>query len=208
MLFSGLAGCGHSPFGKTVSAYWDQRSGRDLFTRDQVEKLPFATLAVTLGDLPRAMMVLMRAEGDDLHWVSADKAILVTRHGRIVKTVGLAAGNLANTVMLEADPLAPLSGRGEKPSQWKRSVDWQPAKEFGRTLVSDWQPGGIEEIQTYWGTRRARRIRETSTSPGANWTLENTFWLDVATGETVASLQNILPTAPSLKLEILKSFRS
>jgi len=180
LLFPGLAGCGHSPFGKTVSAYWDQRSGRDLFTREQVEKLPYATLAVTLGDLPRVMMVLMRIEGNDLHWVSADKAILVTRHGRIVKTVGLAAGNLANTVMLDTDPISSRSIQ-EKPVQWRRSVDWRPSGEFGRTLVSDWQPGAIEEIQTYWGARRARRIHETSTTPSAHWTLANTFWLDVST---------------------------
>lgn len=203
----GLAGCSNSPMAKTVAAFWDQRYGGDRFSREQVEQLPYATLAATLGDTPRAMLVLMRAEGADLHWITADKVVLVTRHGRLVKTVGLAAGNLGNTVMLDADPLS-LQGDWRTPRQWRRTVDLQPSRAFGTLLIADWQPEAEEEIVTFYGPRKALRIRERNQTANAGWALENLFWLDAETGATLASLQNIMPDTPSLKLEPLKPYRA
>lgn len=208
LLAGALAGCANSsPAMRTLGALWNQRFGGDPFTREQVERLPYATLAVSLGNLPRVMMVLMRVEGEDMHWIAADRGVLVTRHGRIVKSVGLAHGNLANTIMLEADPLA-LAGNWRQPKRWRRSVDWLPGNEFGITLVADWQPESIEEIRTFTGPKRTLRVRETNTTLRGDRVLENRFWLDEETGRVLASLQQITPKAPALKLEVLKPYHT
>lgn len=201
-----LAGCGNSPVARTAAVYWDQRGGGDRFTRDQVEQLPYATLAVGVGDGSRAMLVLSRAEGDDLHWVTADRVLLVTRHGRLVKTVGLAAGNLGNTTILDTDPLS-RPELWNTPRQFRRSVDFGPTREFGVTLVADWRPDGPELISTFRGPRQALRVRERSHAPNAGWTLENTFWLDPTDAAIISSVQQIMPDTPPLRLECLKPYR-
>lgn len=201
-----LAGCGNAPLAKSVAAYWDQRAGSDPFTRAQVEQLPYATLAVKLGDRPRAMLVLIRVEGNDLHWITADKVVLVTRHGRLVKTVGLAAGNLRSTVMLDPDPLSLKEG-WNSPRQWRRTVDLQPSGEFGTVLLAAWQPEKEEEIQTFNGPRKTIRIRESCAATHGRWALENIFWRDIETGSLAASVQTIVPNTPVLKLEPLKPYR-
>lgn len=201
-----LAGCGNSPVARTVAAYWDQRGGSDRFTREQVDQLPYATLAAGVGDGPRAMLVLSRAEGEDLHWVTADKVVLVTRRGRLIKTAGLAAANLSDTRTLDPDPLSqPELWNTER--QWRRSVDFRSNGEFGITLVAKWRPEGFEEIATFRGPRRALRVRERCEGPGAGWTLDNTFWLDSATGTVISSVQHITPDSLPLRLEILKPYR-
>lgn len=208
LLAGALAGCaGSSPAMRTFGAVWNQRFGVDPFTREQVERLPYATLSVSLGNQPRAMLVLMRIEGEDMHWVSADKGILVTRHGRIVKTVGLADGNLAHTSMLETDPLAP-TGNWRQPRRWRRSVDWQPGNEFGVTLLADWQPEEVDEIHTFMGPRRCFRVKETAATPTGDRVFENRFWLDEASGQVTASLQQIAPKLPAIRLEVLKPYRA
>lgn len=208
LLAGALAGCaGSSPAMRTLGAVMNQRFGGDPFTREQVESLPYATLAVSLGSLPRAMLVLMRIEGEDMHWVAADKGVVVTRHGRIVKTVGLADGNLANTVMLETDPLAP-TGNWRQSRRWRRSLDWQPGSEFGVTLSADWQPEGAEEIHTFMGPRRLLRVREVGLASPGDRVLENRFWIEEETGRVVASLQQIAPKIPAIKMEVLKPYRA
>lgn len=202
-----LTGCGNSPVARTAAAFWDQRGGSDRFTREQVDQLPYATLAAGVGDGPRAMLVLSRADGDDLHWVSADKAILVTRRGRLIKTVGLAAANLGNTTMLDPDPLS-QPGLWNAPRQSRRSVDFRSEREFGVTVVAEWIPERMEEIATFRGPRQALRVREHCIAPRAGWELDNTFWLDPASGTVISSIQQILPDTPPLRLELLKPYRA
>lgn len=208
LIAAGLAGCSNSPVGRTVATYWDQRGGGDRFTRAQVEQLPYAALAAGVGDGARAMLVLVRAEGEDLHWVTADKVILVTRRGRLIKTVGLAAVNLANTTLLDPDPLGGQPDLWKTPHRLRRTVDLGSPREFGITLVAEWQPGEIEEIATFHGARQALRVKERCHAPHAGWALDNTFWLDPATGAVLSSIQHIAPDAPPMRLELLKPYRA
>lgn len=204
---TGLSACSSTPLGKTMNTFWAEQGNADLFAPEQVQRLPYATLAVKLGDRPRAMMVLMRAEGEDLHWVSADKSVLVTRHGRLVKTVGLAAGNLAGTRMLDSDPLS-LPETWSRPCQWRRTVDLLPARLYGLLLVSDWQPEGTEQIRTFHGPREALRVRETTRTTDGRWSMTSRFWLDIQGAAVLASQQQLMPDTPVLGLEPLKPYRA
>jgi hypothetical protein len=61
--------------------------GDDLrVTRADIDRIPYASIAVRMGDGPQALLVLGRYDGDKLDWISAEHEVIVTRRGRLVKT--------------------------------------------------------------------------------------------------------------------------
>lgn len=207
LLAGTLTGCSSSPVAKSFNVWAEQQFGGDRFTREQVEQLPYATMAAGIGKLPRAMLVLGRTEGSDLHWFSADKGVLVTRRGRLIRTVGLADGNLAATIPIDEDPLSLALEESKTPRRWRRLVDILPSRQMGVLLTAEWRPDGEERIATLHGEKDTVRIRETSLASHAGWQLENIFWLDRATGETLATSQQVLPGGATIRTEILKPYR-
>ena len=86
-----LAGCAESPI--IVNAFEALKFSVVGFPnppieRNVISKLPYASISAKIGIGPRALLILWRRDRDDLHWISADRAVVVTRHGRVVKTFG------------------------------------------------------------------------------------------------------------------------
>jgi len=55
----------------------------------QVDAIPYPSAYLTVGDLPRAFVVLAFEEQQQMKWISADRNLFVYEQGRLVKTVGL-----------------------------------------------------------------------------------------------------------------------
>lgn len=70
-------------------------------TPDEIEAVPYASAYLKIGSQKQVFVVLAFAEHNpltdktQLKWVSADKAMIVTENGHIVKTIGLQTSNLA-----------------------------------------------------------------------------------------------------------------
>ncbi|MDF4725465.1 YjbF family lipoprotein, partial [Vibrio parahaemolyticus] len=70
-------------------------------TPEEINAVPYASAYLKLGNQKQVFVVLAFAERNplsdkkQLKWVSADKAMLVTENGHIVKTIGLQSGDLA-----------------------------------------------------------------------------------------------------------------
>jgi hypothetical protein len=204
----GAWGCSSSQVARTVGAYWDRTSSGDVFTRAQVEQLPYPCLAVSLGGQARALVVLAFVYGDVLQWFSADRGALLTRHGRLIRSVGLAAGDLGGTFGLESDPLNP----GEWPRakaearNWQRQIDLMPSRRMGVSVTGYWQPLGESTVATYWGERQLLAAREDCVIGDTRRQFSNRFWLDPTTGKVVISEQYIDAHLPTLRIEVLKGY--
>ena len=70
-------------------------------TPEEIEAVPYASAYLKIGSQKQVFVVLAFAEPNpltgqtQLKWVSADKAMVVTENGHIVKTIGLQTTNLA-----------------------------------------------------------------------------------------------------------------
>src|ERR1051326_3612694 len=93
--------------------------GTSAITRDDVTRIPFASLGYRIGDNAEEMLVLAGREGDNLVWTSSAKITVVTHHGRIVRTIGL-QHDLRNLTLREgtATSLEPGAASG-----WNISLD-------------------------------------------------------------------------------------
>ena len=92
-----LASCGSASSGNTNYSQFYQLMrqsvsasfGNVRVTREQAAAVPYASMGYALDGGNQIMLVLATDSGGEMLWTSAAHVVIVTRQGRIVRTVGL-----------------------------------------------------------------------------------------------------------------------
>ncbi len=127
--FAVLAGCTPSQQGvvDTFSAIWE---AKDITMSDQaIQSLPYASTYFSIDNEPRAFLVLGYIEQENLKWLSNDGSIVVTRHGRLLKTVNLHSRNLLEVIAVTPDPLLDTKSLANGQT-WSRTIRWEEGKQL------------------------------------------------------------------------------
>lgn len=206
----GVSACASSP---TLDLFATALSGvRDIgkpaaypVSAAQIDALPYASLGLRVGRSAPAVVILASIEGEDLHWASADRVVLVTRHGRLVKTVGLPR-DLVGTQMPTSDP---LTGFGKTPGDASaarvyRFIDLRPKDDFGVAVESRFDEQGAETLRILGRDHETLRVRERITVRKWRWSTENLFWLDRESGQVWKARQQFCAEVPAITFEVLK----
>ena len=201
-----LAGCGESNLARTVvDAYQLAIVGRPNvpISRSTVTSLPYASIAAKIGKGPRSLLILWRQEGDDLHWLSADDAAIVTRKGRIVKTAGLPE-TLLETRSRAADPVGAGLKSGTQSPIYVREIDLSPPPQFGLLIESKIREIGPRTISIADIDFDTVLFYEHCTAQTLNWSFTNRYWVDPVDGFVWRSKQTIARGFPPIEIDILK----
>lgn len=157
-----------------------------------------------LGNGPRAVLLLERIENNGRYWVSAERATVVTRNGRIVKTAGFEQ-NLAHTQATQEDPLARSPHEMDAPKSYFREVDLRLEDRYESIAIDSVLeivgPRTIEILDLEFDTIL---IREKSRARTVNWKFENLYWVDVYDGFVWKSRQHFVRGLPPMEIEVLK----
>ena len=172
-------------------------------TRARINTLPYASMAAKIGKGPRSLIVLGRADEGELHWFSADRTVLVTRYGRVVRTAGFPA-NIRNTRLLDDDPLPKIVSGPLSTATFRRLVDLTPTDRYGILITSSLEALGPETIEIAELHFDTEVYFETCTAREFDWSFENQYWVDPKNGLTWKSVQHIHPDIPPIELELLK----
>ena len=169
----------------------------------QARKLPYATLDAKVGKAAPGLVVLGEIEGDrDLHWFSADRAQLVTRNLRIIKTAGF-PNNLSRTIWLAGNDDIAQQARAGITS--RRQIDCPEEGIYGAIINASAREKGEEELDIYGLKVSTVKIEEENYAPTIDWSFKNHFWVDPQ-GITWQSEQHITPSTPAIQLKILKPY--
>ena len=142
---------------------------------EYVANLPYASMAAKIGRGPRSIVVLGKYDGADLHWISADNAVVVTRNGRITKTAGIGK-DLLGTQGIEDDPVAAATFAFE--GIHTRTVDvTDPGAIYGIPIESTFEVVDRETIQILDRERDTIKVFESNTAMTVRWRFRNEFWL-------------------------------
>ncbi len=113
---------------------------------EEVEQSKIDLLQLELGDKNPAFLALAYLEDDKYKWVSADHAVFVFHHDKLVQTSGF-QNDLLQTSELEANPLV------DKPTasanKWLYTID-VANHEFGLPVESTFTSEGVED-KTFYG---------------------------------------------------------
>jgi hypothetical protein len=204
----GLTGCGTSPtldlIGGAFSAV-GSNSGNYPMTVERIRALPYASLGVRIGGNAPVVMILATYEGENLNWASADRVILVTHRGRLVKTVGLTR-DLAGTQWTGSDPVIDYAqGSGSiADARVNRFIDLQPDNSYGVAVESSLRVIGPQQIVILGQPHDTTLVSEKISVSKWRWSAENLFWIDHLTGRVIRSRQSYCPEVGPMTLEVLK----
>ena len=172
-------------------------------TRNRINKIPYATMSAKVGDGPRALIVLGRADGFNLHWFAADRTVMVTRHGRLVRTAGLPF-NLKGTRLLGDEPLTTMGRRREGVPPYKREIDLAPPNRYGVIIDATVEELGPETIEISELSFETVAYRESCRARDMDWKFTNFYWVSPSNGLLWKSLQHAHPEIPAIELQLLK----
>ena len=176
-------------------------------TNQQIADLPYASLYARINAGPQIFVVLGYNENGQQKWITQDNAMLVTQHGRLVKTLGL-TDNLQQVSNLSQDPLANALQLRDGAS-WTRIVQWAEGDNLRAATVSSRFVRGTDEVLNIAGRRVACRVwieQARIEASGRAW--ENTFWIDNSSGDVVQAHQMLAADDFPVATTLLKPAKS
>lgn len=184
----------------TLGSRFGDTSGFDPEYPDQI---PYASMAVRLPNIDRALVILGKAENKNLHWYSADRGILVTRYGRLINTVGFQE-DLRATQFIAADFLEPGQPY-EHGKAFQRLIDLVPLNRYGIPVTSTLLVGAQSDYLVGKRQLRLRLLEEHAHAEVLNWRFVNRFWVDEA-GFVWRSEQHTAPGVAPFLIEVMKPY--
>ncbi|MCQ9084837.1 YjbF family lipoprotein [Vibrio harveyi] len=173
-------------------------------TPEEIEAVPYASAYLKIGDQKQVFIVLAFAEQNpltgntQLKWVSADKAMVVTENGHIVKTIGLQTTNLAGVYGNVPAYSAPSV-------EYSLSYDWSDKYRYGFPTKVQRSHQGKESVITPISSTTTDVYTEVVTFTSLEKTVENQYWVN-GKGEVVKTRQHLGPNMVPVELTILKGY--
>lgn len=171
----------------------------------KIKQLPYASAYLKVGKAPQAFVVLAATENGQQKWVTADKNMVVTDHGRIIKTIGFGE-DIISVDNLKSDPLALGLLKPDMPKQWQTKTTWTQVFRGGYEIISSFEKKGIEQITVLEKPCLLLRFDETVSVPVLNLSYTNSYWLDPDNGMVIKSLQYMGPELAQVQFTILKPY--
>lgn len=180
-------------------------SSQDAFIdRAKVDRVQYASMALTVADGPQAFIVLAWNEDNTQKWLTADTKMIATSNGRLIKTLGF-SNNLLSMESESPDPLTyPLFI--QEGQQWHAQARWQENGFHAANITSHFHWAGSEDFTVLSVTRNYRVLEETVTAEtdGATW--QQRYWVDPQSGRIVHSKQVLYPHGQTWSLTLLKPY--
>ena len=173
-------------------------------TPEEIEAVPYASAYLKIGSQKQVFVVLAFAELNpltgqtQLKWVSADKAMVVTENGHIVKTIGLQTTNLAGIY-------GDVPAYSAPSVQYSLSYDWADKYRYGFPAKVQRSRQGKETVITPISSTTTDVYKEVVTFTSLEKTVENQYWVN-GKGEVVKTRQHLGPNMVPIELTILKGY--
>lgn len=163
--------------------------------RRLVEDSDVQVAFVKSGDRGWATVALAFNENGQEKWISGDRAMLVTKNGYVIKTIGF-TNDLMFTSDLDSLPLPDY----QQSSTWTRYQDWFKG-EYGYEVHSKFSKVADENIEILGEVFNTVKVRESAEYLGKANSIRfddqwnNYFWYDKKSGALLQSQQKVSPFA-------------
>lgn len=193
----------YAQFLKVVGQSWSASFGKIRITREQAAAIPYASLGFTLDGGNQGLLVLATDSGGDLLWTSAAHIVIVTRDGRVVRTVGLDR-NLSGVTSRDKGGLPPVAAAARAPFSSTRLEDFSDLGLYGVRVSCRATLAGRQNIKILGQVIATVRVDETCNSRNPDWSFTDSFWVDKDSGFVWRSRQHVHPKGALVETEIFR----
>ena len=206
-----LASCSSSNSGNTNYTQFYQLMRQSLsasfgkirVTRDQAASVAYASMGYSMDGGNQGMLILATDSGDELLWTSSAHVVIVTRQGRIVRTLGLDHDLSGLTTRNNAPPTPPAAAI-QAPFASTRLQDFPELGLYGIEVSCRAHMVGRQSITILGQTVPTVRVDETCRSNQPDWSFTDNFWVDGDNGLVWRSRQHVNPKGGTVETEIFR----
>ncbi|MEG2568006.1 MAG: YjbF family lipoprotein, partial [Acinetobacter sp.] len=172
-------------------------------TPETINKLPYASAFVTIDDRPKIFVVLAFVDDDRLSWVSSNRGMVITEHGRITKTLKL-ENDLHDFSAVVKDPLTqPLTISG---AQFSYNAEWAKDRRSGRHIQSIFKQLPDEHLEINGSIILTSHYEEFVQSIEDEQVWTNYYWLDKTSGVLRKTVQKLGPDNNTIEMVFTKPY--
>lgn len=206
-----LSGC--SEIGDTDYALYYQAmkqsiavsfGGTSRVTKDQAAAIPYATIGYRVNDGSEQLLVLATDSGGEQLWTSGAHVVIVTRGGRIVRTVGLAQDVSGVTPQKGQQQLLDLADATQQRLTSIRLEDFPNIPVYGAVVKCTAIPRGPETIVILGRGITTKKVDEDCRNQALNWSFTDSYWINPESGFVWRSIQHLAPKDEKIELEALR----
>ena len=192
----------YSQFLQLIKQSWSASTGNVRITRDQAASIPYASMGFRQDGGNEALLVLGTDNGGEQLWTSSAKVVIVTRDGRIVRTLGLAY-DLSGLNVRGGPAPAPVTAI-TAPFATTRLEDFPEMGLYGVILTCNAHAAGRQSIKILGQPIATMRVDETCRGRKPEWSFTDNFWVDLDNGRVWRARQHIHPKGGIIETEIFR----
>lgn len=203
-----LAGCnsagqsGYGEYFKILRQAWGTQFGEGGITRDEAAAIPYANMGYRIDGERERIIVLATDTGGEQLWTAADHIVLVTRDGRLWRSVGL-AHDLGGTALSRGSLPSPAQAI-KAPFESVRQKDFPDLGLYGLALNCRAEAAARESVSILGNTIATIRVDEKCRAPSYGWSYTDSFWIDPESGMSWKTIQHIHPKGETIQTEIFR----
>ena len=171
-------------------------------TREIVENIPYASALLKIGKGTQGLVILETVENNNYAWVSKDNVYIVTKDGRIVRSLNL-LNNLTKIISINQS-FEDLITKPNPVSEYYSYYSFKDPLLLNLKVNVSITNKGLQEIEILGKSMRLVLIEESITSELIGWKAKNKFWVDPDNYFVWKSIQNISPKLPEFIFEVTK----
>jgi len=172
-------------------------------TLEQAANIPYASLGYRVNDGHQGLLVLATDTNGDQIWTAASRVVLLTRGGRIARSVGLPRDRSAMTSH-SATPLPPISDAINGAYRSTRLIDMPDINVYAMPLNCVTTQKGRQIITVLGTAMNTIRVDETCQANNPRWNFTDSYWLSPDTGFAWRSVQHIHPSGVKVETVIFR----
>jgi hypothetical protein len=201
---SGTSGnTNYSQFYQIIKTSFSASFGKIRVSRDQAAAIPYASMGYSVDGGNQVLLVLGTDTGGELLWTSAAHVVIVTRDGRIVRSLGLGQDLTGLTTPSNAPPPSPAAAIRE-PFASTRLEDFPELGLYGVTVSCRAHMAGRQTIKILGQAIPTIQVDEACQSRNPEWSFVDNYWVDADNGLVWRSHQHVHPKGGVIETEIFR----
>jgi len=203
-----LAGCSstgtsdYSEFYRALRQSVAASFGNGRVTKEQAAAIPNASMGYRLNGASEQLVVLATDANGEQLWTSKARTVIVTRGGRITRTVGLPHDKTGMSP--KTGELPAVAAALNASVTYTRLEDFPDIPAYGVALTCTLSKKGVETVVILGRGIPTIRIDETCRTADQKWSFTDRFWLDPDGTMAWRSLQHLAPEGTVIETEILR----
>ncbi len=171
-------------------------------TRETVDNIPYASALLKIGKGTQGLVILETVENNNYAWVSKDNVYIVTKDGRIVRSLNL-LNNLTKITSINQS-FEDLIIKPNPVTEYYSYYSFQDPLLLNLKVKVSTKNKGLQEVEILGKRMKLILIEESISSEIIGWKAKNKYWVDPDSYFVWKSVQNISPKLPEFIFEVTK----